>query len=314
MRRCRRVAWLAALLPFLSAIGVTAELPIPEGLPPPLIPATNAWTPERADLGRRLFSDTRLSVTGVYSCASCHIPERAFTDGLSRAVGATGAEHPSNTPTLLNAAYNSSFGWTDKGITTLEAQHAVPLTSTNPLEMGFGPEQLQALNADEALRQEVEGAFGSPEITLETVTQALASYTRTLLGADRPFDRYLLWDEQDALSDSAVAGMQLFFSKRLGCSTCHASFNLSGPVSHGGPQAVRAEPVFHVTGVSDSQAAFRAPSLKYVQLTAPYMHDGSMPSLADVVAFYEAGTAPALTPFELTPMERDALIEFLESL
>ena len=182
------------------------------------------------------------------------------------------------------------------------------------MRWGFGPGQLRELNADASLRREVEAAFGAASVTVEIVVQSLASYTRTLLRADRPFDRYLLWDERDALSQQAQDGMRLFFSERLGCSRCHASFNLSGPISHGGPQAVSAEPVFHVTGVSDSQEAFRAPSLKYALLTAPYMHDGSLPALADVIEFYEAGAAPALTPFELTPMERGALIEFLESL
>jgi cytochrome c peroxidase len=286
----------------------------------------------KVTLGGLLFADTRLSVTGDYSCASCHRPALAFTDGRATAVGATGQRHRRNTPSLLNVAYNASFGWADPTTTTLEAQHRIPMFNADPVELGTdAARMLDALRADESFMARARAAFGTVPLDLDRVIDALASYVRSLIVADSPFDRHLYYDEE--LNPAARQGLQLFFSERLGCSQCHASFNLSGPVRTAAMPDV--ELVFHNTGLTartldrglgmhtgrpEDDGAFRAPSLRNVARTAPYMHDGSLPTLQAVVAFYASGgrdhpnKRAELRSFTLSDSETDALIAFLESL
>jgi cytochrome c peroxidase len=351
MRFALGAAWL------ISAATVLADYQwnLPPGFPEPLVPADNPMSEAKVALGAVLFSDPRLSVTGAYSCASCHRPELAFTDGLAAAVGATGEHHARNTPTLFNAAYHTSFGWADPNTRTLETQHLIPMYNTAPVELGLNDEQverlLDELTTDPSIYRQLRGAF--PELDREAlalahVVQALASYVRSLVIADSAFDRYLYFDE-DALSVAAKAGVQLFFSDRLRCALCHASFNLSAPVRSATAPAV--EPVFHNTGLYDlgdgrypdpgvaahtgrpeDTGAFRAPSLRNVALTAPYMHDGSVASLREVLAVYAAGgrvieagdqagdgrrnpfKRAEVSGFALSVAETDALLEFLTAL
>ena len=274
----------------------------------------------KVGLGESLFSDPRLSVNGSTSCATCHDPGRAFTDGRSTAIGALGEPHDRNTPTLWNSAYNISLTWLDAGLTTLEDQLKIPLTGTDPVEMGFTPALIPALVADPILRARHQLAFGSEAMSEQTIIQALASYVRTLVNTDRPFDRYFLRDDASGMTASARAGLSLFFSARLGCSACHAGAHLSGP-THAAANAdgttAAIKPVFHRTAVSDVTFPVRAPSLRFVSLTAPYMHDGSLASLEAVIHFYEGGgghDAERLQHFELTEMERTALADFLRTL
>ena len=279
--------------------------------PKPLIPQDNPLTQAKVSLGQRLFSETALSINGTYSCASCHHPESHFTDGLPRAIGATGEQHPRNTPTLYNVAFNVSFGWLDLGLTQLEEQHLVPLFNSAPLEMGYQESLLQTLSQDPTYTKAFAAAFSDGAISTDTVTKALASYLRTLIAPVSAFDRYLFEDDRTALSPEAVAGLELFFSSRLGCALCHASFSLSGPTSH---EIQSSEPVFHVTGVGDTNIAFRAPTLRMVKHTAPYMHDGSLATLNDVIEHYQQVRVERVPEFSLSDDEQKQLIAFLESL
>jgi cytochrome c peroxidase len=305
-------------------------------------------------LGERLFGDGRLSLTGAYSCASCHDPTRAFTDGRTTAVGATGERHTRNTPTLINVAYSASFGWSDPALTTLEAQHRVPMFNHTPVELGLDqvlPQRLAEFGADAQIEALRAAAFPDTVrgLTLDQLIQAIASYVRTLISADSAFDRYL-YQDADSLTAEARRGMRLFFSDRTNCSLCHASFNLSGPVLQQGVPP--APPVFHNTGLYningtggypdaglamhtgrvEDTGAFRAPTLRNVAVTAPYMHDGSIATLEQVIEFYDAGgrnveTGPyagdgRLNPFKrkevralnLNDAEKRELVAFLESL
>ncbi|MEZ5595468.1 MAG: cytochrome c peroxidase [Pseudomonadales bacterium] len=287
---------------------------LPDGIAPPPAPADNPITAEKVALGRALFADTRLSINDRTSCATCHVAEREFTDGLPRAVGTLGDRHPRNTPTLWNAGYYVSLTWRDAGLTTLEAQLRIPLTSTSPVEMGYTDALLPRLAADAVLGSLHQQAFGDTPMSLDTLVKALASYVRTLVRMDSPFDRYLLYDERTGVSDRAKAGLKLFFSERLACSHCHAGPHLSGPVHEPGKDV---PPVFHRTAVSDTADPMRAPSLRLISRTAPYMHDGSLPDLSAVLDFYEAGgglNAEHLQAFTLTSDERQALLAFLELL
>ena len=276
--------------------------------PAPLIPADNPLSGAKIALGKRLFHETALSINRTTSCASCHQPERHFTDGLPRAVGALGDEHPRNTPTLYNVGYNASLGWSDEGLNSLEQQHRVPLFNQTPVEMGYRDAFVARLQADASYSEAFTAAFGGAATT-ERVIMALASYVRTLVPPESPFDRHLFYDEP--LSADASAGLDLFFSERLGCATCHASFALSGPVEHAEQNAA---PVFHVTGVGGSNQAWRAPTLRAVSATAPYMHDGSIPDLAGVLSHYETTDAERVPDFTLSDAERRQLIAFLKTL
>lgn len=265
-------------------------------------------------LGERLFNDPRLSINGKQSCATCHDPARDFTDGRTRAIGVTGELHERNTPSLWNVAYNVSFTWLDAGLLTLEAQMHVPLTGSDPVEMGFTDELLPALNEDVILTANHRTVFGDAPLSLDTVIKAIAAYVRTLVRTDSAFDRYLLQDDDSGMSTAAKAGLTLFFSERLGCGNCHAGAHLSGPTWQ--PQQ-NVQPVFHRTAVSDATFPVRAPSLRFVSRTEPYMHDGSIGTLDEVIRFYQKGggkDAERLRPFELSEQELTELRAFLESL
>lgn len=295
-------------------------------------------------LGRRLFDDTRLSGNGTFSCASCHQQARAFTDGRAHALGSTGQAHPRSAMSLTNVAYNASYGWADGRVRTLEAQMAVPMFNEHPIELGLkGNEaavvgRFAASPADAALFRESFPGDADP-VSLETIVKAIASFERTLTSGGSPFDRYLYRDDRDALTPAAVKGMQLFFSDRLRCAQCHSGFNLSGPTQHA---ADAADPTFHNTGLynMDGRGAypetdrgvfdvthrpadmgrFRAPTLRNIAVTAPYMHDGSVPTLEAAIAHYASGgltsplTSPRIKGFTVSPAEIKELTAFLNSL
>jgi cytochrome c peroxidase len=149
----RYYAVIAVLLTGLGAAADEYQWKLPAGLRPPLVPADNPMTTEKVALGKKLFADDRLSLTGSYSCASCHIPALAYTDGRKTAIGATGEHHTRNTPSLINSAYDVTFGWADPSVTSLEAQHRVPMFNHAPIELGLDrvlPQRLTELRADPA--------------------------------------------------------------------------------------------------------------------------------------------------------------------
>ncbi len=299
---------------------------LPAGFPTPVVPASNPMSPQKVALGELLFRDKRLSRNATLACASCHKPSLYFTDGVARSKGALGDLLEFNTPSLLNSAYSTSFSWIDKGFTSLEAQHAGPLTNDAPVELGLGNAQLAELSADPLLVAKLQQAFPDAYAFTQTnIVAALASYVRTLVRGGSSFDRYLFQDDETALSAEAQAGLALFNSERLNCASCHRGFLLSGPT-----RSARAQfpPSFYRTGVGGSRAEFRVPSLRFIKHTAPYMHDGSLGSLEEVIRFYAAGgaadpsqaatvgpkAAERMVPFELSVAETVALLAFLDSL
>jgi cytochrome c peroxidase len=320
MRSFANILCLAGILmAALARAGVPEyRWQLPAGFPEPAVPADNPMSDAKVALGARLFADERLSVTGKYSCASCHSPSRAFTDGLPLSRGATGEMLPLNAPTLFNVAYNSSLGWRDPGVRTLEQQMLGPLFNRHPAELGLaGHEQalVRELSADAGLLKTFGAVFpgtGSP-VTVENVIRAIAAYERTLLSGDSPFDRYLYAGEHRALSDRQKVGMELFFGG-AGCASCHGGLNFNGEwVDRDHPVA---QPSFADTGTG---AAVRVPTLRNLPATAPYMHDGRFAALDAVLAHYETQAAnPAadarLRRAPLTTEERDALLVFLLSL
>jgi len=272
-------------------------------------------------LGRALFYDTRLSGNITLACASCHKQELAFTDGRAHAIGSTGQEHPRSSMTLTNVAYNASFGWSDGNARSLEAQLAVPMFNEHPVELGLKGREAEVVDRFAGPRDAERFAQAFPSeprpVSFGNIVKALAAFERTLVSSESPFDRLLYHDDREALTPSARRGMDLFFSTRVGCTRCHGGFNLSGPSVFDKSQA----PVltFHNTGLSDTEQ-FRAPTLRNIAVTAPYMHDGRIATLEAVIAHYASGTpatpirSKLLHAFPITRSETADLVAFLESL
>lgn len=329
---------------------------LPPGFPLPLVPADNPMSQEKAELGRFLFYDVRLSGNGTQACATCHEQARAFSDGLDRAVGSTGEVHPRNSMGLSNAAYTATLGWANPLLLDLEEQALIPMFGERPVELGLAgkeDELLARLRDDARYQRMFREAFpeeGDP-FSIASVTRAIASFGRTLISGDSAFDRYQFGDD-DALSGSALRGADLFFSEKLECFHCHGGFNFSDSVVFSG--TVFRESPFHNdalynldgngayppnnTGIMELTAnpvdmgRFKAPTLRNIELTAPYMHDGSIATLDGVIDHYAAGgrtieegpfagvgaDSPLkdgfLIGFRLSEREREDVLSFLMSL
>lgn len=309
---------------------------LPPGFPVPKVPADNPMNNAKVSLGRQLFFDTRLSINNTFACASCHKPELAFTDGLARAVGVHGDLHPRSSMSLVNVAYNTVFGWASREIDSLEKQILVPMFNQNPPELGLSmpiDQVLDRFRGDSSYLSLFRSAFGEEaDISLTTMSKAIAAFERTLILGDSAYDRYVFLDEKTALTETQKAGMALFYSERLACSHCHGGFNFSNSiVFENSPETAI---VFHNTKVlaayngdekglanetkaTEDEGYFRAPSLRNITLTAPYMHDGSFATLEEVLNHYQhtkIQLAERKLQFSLTAEETAQVIAFLHSL
>jgi cytochrome c peroxidase len=290
---------------------------LPPGFPAPLVPEDNPMSDAKVDLGARLFGEKRLSVTGGYACESCHQPRLAYTDGRPRALGATDKPTRHSAMSLANVAYNAAFTWNDPGVHTLERQMLQPLFNEHPVEMGLKGREAQVLallaaDADYSARFIAAFPGESPPVTIDHMVKAIAAFERTLISGRSSFDRYVFDDDLDALSTSSKRGMALFYSARAGCSQCHSGLNFSGPLRYQGH--VQAAASMANTGLG----RMRVPTLRNVALTAPYMHDGSIATLAEVIEHYAAGGGRAadrrLRPLQLSLQDKHDLVAFLQSL
>jgi cytochrome c peroxidase len=309
---------LLAGLPALAAAAPTAfDWQLPRGFPTPFVPADNPMSVAKVALGRRLFFETKLSLTGQYSCASCHDPQRSFTDGRALAVGATGGVLEHSAMALVNVAYNLAYGWRQPAVTTLEAQLRQPLFNRHPVEIGLAGREhavLALLGADPGYRQQFAAVFGGAP-SMPRVIKAIAAFERTLIDGRSAFDAYVFGGQHAALSASAKRGMTLFFSARVGCAGCHSGFNFSGNWRDAMGPTGKAS--FADEGLGTGPV--RVPTLRNITRTAPYMHDGRFADLDAVLDHYEqagrrTGRDPRLRSFRLDAAERADLKAFLESL
>jgi cytochrome c peroxidase len=325
--------------------------------PPMRVPADNPVSNEKAALGRWLFYDRRLSVNASLACADCHRQEFAFSDPRPRSVGATGEPTTRHAMTLTNVAYNGRYTWANNALKTLEEQALVPLTSRHPLEMGLLENEagvLARLRGDARYAALFGAAFPGEAgpVSLRNVVRAISTFVRTLISFDSPYDRFLRGDKT-ALGDDERRGLALFRSKELKCARCHDGvnfrmtpghrknqgdesvayhntglYNLSGDGSY--PASDRG--LFDVTHASGDMGRFKAPTLRNVAVTAPYMHDGSMATLEAVLDHYAAGgrviasgpnagdgrssphKSELVSGFSLTPKQKHDVLAFLQSL
>lgn len=283
----------------------------------PAVLSGTAPDPAQSALGYDLFRDTRLSGSGTMSCASCHDPGRAFTDGRKTGRGAAGAVLSRNVPALYDLAAASRFFW-DGRAETLAAQARVPITAPDEMAGSF-PEIVQRLDSDAILKARFAAAFpASGRIGEAEILDALVAYERSLASPETPFDRWVAGDDS-ALSDAARRGFDLFVGKG-GCVTCHGGWRLTDDSFHdvGLPSSDLGRGALALDPAGPGIPAFKTPSLREVAHTAPYMHDGSLATLADVVAHYAGGLVrrPSLAPtvvrdLTLTDDEKAALIAFL---
>jgi cytochrome c peroxidase len=330
---------------------------LPKGVPTPKVPADNPMSAVKVELGRRLFYDTRLSGNETYSCGSCHRQELAFSDGLAGAKGSTGEVHPRGSMGLVNIAYASVLTWANPLLDSLEEQALLPMFGETPVELGLAGKEEEMLGrlAAEPLYQELfPKAFpgDADPVTLGNTVRAIAAFERAIVSFRSPYDRYVYGGDPSGLSESALRGRELFFSEKLECFHCHGGFNFADSQTHAG--STFTEVMFHntglyniggdgsyppentgvfaVTGVASDMGRFRAPSLRNIELTAPYMHDGSVATLEEALDHYAAGgrtltagpfagvgsdsplKSELINGFELSSQEKVDVIAFLKSL
>jgi cytochrome c peroxidase len=304
-----------------GAAAATSDPPlaaVPSDFPPRPEPADNALTAARVELGRRLFFDTRLSRTETIACASCHLQANAFSDPSRVSRGVDDAQGTRNAPALVNEAWNTSYFW-DGGVPTLELQAVGPIR--NPLEMDMS---LAAVNARLATDAEMVARFDAAYAegpSERTLPRALASFVRTLVSGDSPYDRFERGDS-GALNDAAQRGLAIFQGARAECTHCHVGFNFTNNAfKNNGTRPDDPDPGRQLlTSKASDFGKFRVPTLRNVAKSAPYMHDGSFATLADVIDHYDRGgeghpnTDATLRPLHLTELEKSDLLAFLESL
>jgi cytochrome c peroxidase len=335
-----RRAVVVPLLVAMAAVGTTSPVepeasrdtdnavtqgapPSPLAVIPPLgldlylpAPPNNPITAEKVALGRKLFADERLSADGRTSCASCHQRERAFTDGRRVARGVYGRSGRRNVPSILNRAYGAVFAWDGRAV-SIEDQVRRAISSDRDLGLSVA-DAAERLSHDASYSKAFDAVFTAP-VTGDLLVQAIATFVRSELSGDSPYDRFLAGDHA-AISTAARRGYTLFTGAAR-CSRCHAGPVLTDENFHNTGVGWRRDAGrFEVTGLSQDRGRFKTPSLRNVVLTAPYMHDGSFATLESVVEFYNRGGRrnpnldPSIRPLRLTSSQRSDLVAFLLAL
>lgn len=333
------------------------EWSLPAGFPKPNEAADNPMTTAKVELGRHLFYDRRMSVNQTTACATCHLPERAFTDGRITAIGATGEVHPRNAMSLTNVVYNATQNWANPILTTLHAQGLIPMFGEFPLELGWSDHETEILarfRADPRYQALFAAAYPgeADPFNADRVVKAIAAFESILISGNSPYDQATFQGNRNAMSASARRGQELFFSERVECFHCHGGFNFSQSVSHAGITIAQRDffnnGLYNIGGTGDyplnnrglweftqkpsDMGRFRPPTLRNIELTAPYMHDGSIATLEEVIDHYVRGgrlisegpfagdgaknpyKSELILRFSLTAQEKQDLMAFLHSL
>jgi cytochrome c peroxidase len=308
---------LAAVLSFTPA--AFAQPKIPLGLPPVIWPKDNPYSVEKEKLGKLLYFDTRLSADGTVSCASCHDPKQAFTDGSPVSTGIRGQKGGRSAPGIANRAWSLAQFW-DGRAGTLEEQALGPMA--NPIEMGNTHDAVvSGIRGVAGYRPLFQAAFSDDAITIDRIAKAIATFERTVMSGDSPYDRWQA-GRKNAMPDAAVRGSHIFVKAQ--CDACHEGANFtSNMYANIGVGIDKPEPDlgrFVVTKNPSDWGAFKTPTLRDVERTAPYMHDGSLKTLEEVVDYYDKGGTPNrnldshIRPQHLTPMQKADLVAFLKAL
>jgi cytochrome c peroxidase len=309
-----------------AVIGEPEPPKTPLGLPDVFWPEDNPYTPEKADLGRLLYFDKRLSSDHTVSCASCHEPKHAFGDAAPVSTGIKGQKGGRSAPTVINRAYSTLQFW-DGRAASLEDQAKGPIA--NPIEMTTSKDAAEAhktciecLRAIPGYVQRFEKVFGTKNFTIDHVAMAIATFERTVLSGNAPFDKYKAGDKS-AMTEAQVRGMKVFFDKAQ-CDRCHIGFNFTdGSFMNIGIGMEKANPDlgrYNVTKKEEDKGAFKTPTLREIEHTAPYMHDGSLKTLEEVVEHYDKGGIKnpwlnqQMKPLNLTKQDKSDLVSFMKAL
>jgi len=294
-------------------------LHVPEGFSSPEIPADNALTTDRIALGKRLFYDPVLSKDSTRSCASCHHPQFAFSDTTAVSLGVENRVGTRNSPSLANVAYQKKL-LREGGVPTLEMQILVPIQEHNEFDFNvlLVAERLNRMPEYVTMAEAAYDRAPDPFV----ITRAIAAFQRTLLSGNSPYDQWFFQGRSTAAPESAKRGYDLFQSERLACGKCHEGFLFTNQTfaNNGLYEVYPDSGRMRLTGLEPDRALFKVPSLRNVALTAPYMHDGSIPTLAAAIDHYQTGgklhpnKSALLRPFTLTMQERADLLAFLNSL
>jgi cytochrome c peroxidase len=294
-------------------------LQVPKGFPYPNIPSDNQPTQNRIDLGKKIFFDPILSRDSTISCSSCHHTDNKFADSLQFSIGIDGNHTTRNAMTILNTAYQPNMFW-DGGNPTLEQQVLAPIS--NPLEMDFDVNLVVArLNNHPEYPLLFEKAYKLPP-SVYTLTRAIACYERTLFTGKSRYDEYLYDNNTQALNASEINGKNIFFGEKGECFHCHNEYNFTDySFKNNGLYLNYADSGrARITTLQSDVGKFKVPSLRNVELTAPYMHDGSLATLEDVIEHYNSGGKPhpnksgLIQPLHLTAQEKQDIINFLKTL
>mgnify|MGYP000020274008 CR=1 FL=1 len=334
-------------------------LQLPEHMPTPAVPAFNPLTIDKIELGRFLFYDTQLSANQTQSCASCHFQSLAFADGVQAPLGSTGHQLVRNSQGLSNVAYNATFTWASNSLVELEDQLNIPIRADNPIELGVTDAVLDTVLERFASDADYQNRFAKafPEsdsgVTMNKVIFSLGSFVRSMVSANSRYDQYLMGDKT-ALTEQEIRGFQLFNGEKFECFHCHGGVNFTNSyrdaktaddatqfpffnnglynVGGDGSYPESDQGLFDATLDPQHKGLFRPPSLRNIELTAPYMHDGSIASLRDVVLHYARGgrltefgvnagdgaqsplKSGLVTGFDATEQEIDDVIAFLKAL
>lgn len=304
----------------LIKLGSNELMSIPEGFPSITFPEGNEFTLGRWQLGKQLFFDPIMSNTYSVSCASCHLPQYAFSDTAAFSIGENNLRGRQNAPTLANVAYHPYFTRAG-GVPTLEMQILVPIQEHDEFNSNIVDlaERLKKVPAYVEQAQKNYGREPDPFV----ITRSIANFERSLISGNSRYDQYNFQGRGKVLNDREIKGMELFFSKRTNCSSCHNGFNFTNyAFENNGLYEVYADSGrMRLTRLEEDRARFKVPSLRNIELTGPYMHDGSMNTLEQVVAHYNHGgkyhknkNNNLVKPLGLSNQEQKDLVAFLKSL
>ena len=330
---------------------------LPSTVLPPTVPAENPISNEKVKLGRFLFYDRQLSANSSQACADCHQQKHAFSESKSTAIGSTGQTHPRNSQALVNTAFNETLTWNNPSLHLLEKQITLPLFGKTPVEMGLSDDNKQTVLTrfqQDVIYQKLFTAAYPQETTpinYDNIIQSLASFVRTLNSFESAFDHYQDGNSS-ALSNSAQRGMTLFFSERLACTQCHGGKNFNDVqdplfanatnrlfqniglfnIDDTGKYPSNNQGLIQFSHQTEDMGKFRVPTLRNIEFSAPYMHDGSFLNLEDVLDFYAAGgrlidfgentgdgrlnpfKSPVIKGFALDAQDKKDIVNFLKSL
>ncbi len=299
------------------------ELKVPEGFPQPNIPEDNQLTADRIALGKKLFYDTILSADKTLSCASCHAQTLAFSDGKKLSAGFHNALSDRNSMPLINLAWSGSFFW-DGGVSSLEQQVLKPLTNNNEMNLPV-QEAVARLNADKTYKKLFKKAYGA-DPDAASLFKALAGFERTLISSNTKFDAYFYRKDATAFNESELRGYQLFFNgEKVHCGSCHSGINLTNNTfqNNGLYMEYADQGRYKITGKESDKGKFKVPTLRNIALTSPYMHDGSLSTLEEVIDHYNTGGVAHPNKSEhvhihkgmkLTMQDKKDLVNFLNTL